>query len=272
MNFYVLQQYLVNKTPAETEFSYIGDENQRGAPHCPACGDCVGSLTRVPPHAVELEVWHRQFGDFAFGVSDALLVSERVKAVCEEHGVVGLLGCDPVEVVRVKKHKRFNGDPPSYFHVTVMRGPAAVDQQQSGYQWVKPPTCPHCRLGSAKRWDRLVLEPNTWSGEDIFIPRGLSATYVVAQRFKDICEQYRVSNAFFIPADEYEHDFYPWENIERARELAAMELSEELVEKIKPNGERWRYYFKRNELVIIHPDGRLEINRPLEGVDFWNRQ
>ena len=54
-------------------------------------------------------------------------------------------------------------------------------------------------------------------GEDIFIARGLPGTIVVSERFKEWCEANEVRNAVFVPAEEYAHDFYPWEKESSAR-------------------------------------------------------
>ncbi len=59
------------------------------------------------------------------------------------------------------------------------------------------------------RWQRLILEEGTWTGEDVFRPRGLSGQIMVTQRFKDACEQNGITNAFFTPAEDAGHDFYP---------------------------------------------------------------
>jgi hypothetical protein len=62
-----------------------------------------------------------------------------------------------------------------------------------------------------RRWQRVILEPGSWTGEDIFHARGLPATYITSERFKEVCERYRIANAVLIPAEEYGYDFYPWE-------------------------------------------------------------
>jgi hypothetical protein len=58
--------------------------------------------------------------------------------------------------------------------------------------------------------ERLVLEPGTWTGDDVFEPRGL-AEIMAPQRFKDACDRHGIKNAEFRPAEEAGHDFYPGE-------------------------------------------------------------
>jgi hypothetical protein len=95
---------------------------------------------------------------------------------------------------------------------------------------------------------------------------------MATERFKEFCEEHQFANAVFIRAEEYEYDFYPWENLKRAAELARLPLGEGLLEKVRPNGERLRYCVKTNELVTIALDATLKMFRPLERIKYWNAQ
>jgi hypothetical protein len=96
---------------------------------------------------------------------------------------------------------------------------------------------------------------------------------MTSERLKTVCEREGLTNAVFIPGEEYWHDFYPSDNVKRIEELARMPVGEELEEKIKPNGEVWRYHRKRNELLIINPDGSIQTMwHPLEGAKYWDEQ
>jgi hypothetical protein len=91
----------------------------------------------------------------------------------------------------------------------VSRGRTAIDLAASGFEWLEPPTCPECRSAIIVRWQRVVIEEETWTGDDIFIARGLPGTYVVSERFKGVCDEHHIKNAVFVPAESYGHDFYP---------------------------------------------------------------
>lgn len=112
--------------------------------------------------------------------------------------------------MRVKKCKRFVGDPPPYYHVTACRSRAAIDLAKSGFETDgDPPVCPVCRIdGVLIRGRAVIIEPSTWSGEDVFIARGLPGTIITTERFKEVCEANGITNAVFIPAEEYSFDFY----------------------------------------------------------------
>ena len=45
--------------------------------------------------------------------------------------------------------------------------------------------------------------PDTWSGEDIFFPTGLSGAIVVSQRFVDFVNSNKLTNINFTPAKQY---------------------------------------------------------------------
>jgi hypothetical protein len=172
-------------------------------------------LPWLPPHRAELEALGQDFGDIAFGPGLEFLVSEQFKEPWCKTELVGLEGFFPVEIAKVKKHKKIGGSVPNYFCVSVVRSRAAIDVVASGLErndGTGAEVCPECRLGpGVRRAQRIVLEPSTWSGEDIFIARGLPGTYIASERFKGFCERNQMKNAVLIPALEYSFDFYPWE-------------------------------------------------------------
>jgi hypothetical protein len=210
MHFYVLERS-VEKVSCETRFSYLKPHKNGPAPHCPRCNGAIGSLTSLPPYNIELELWDKGFGDVSFGPGDHLLVSERFKTLWEEHGLTGFEGFTPVTIKKVIRHKKFKGDPPKYFLTSVPYGKAILDQDASGFEWERPPTCPVCREGLAKRWKSHLLLPNTWGGENLFRVIGLG-TIMADQRFKDFVDQFHITSCWLIPAEQYAHDFYPGEN------------------------------------------------------------
>ena len=180
---------------------------------CPLCHEPIGMLAWLPPLRVELITWRREYGDIVPGPGCSLLISPRLKAIVEEHCLTGFEGFDPVTIVRVKHRRRWKVEvpPPKYVRVTVKLGQAAIDQVKSEMEHRNPSTvCASCRTGGfLLRWARVVIEEGTWSGEDIFVARGLPGTFICTERFKQICDEYKILNADFIPAEEYGRDFYP---------------------------------------------------------------
>lgn len=212
MNFYVLK-HSVEKVTFETDFSYLKPDKTGDAPSCPKCKKVIGSLISLPPYNIELELWGKGFGDVSFGPGDHLLVSERFKTLWEEHGLTGFEGFTSVTIKKVIRHKKFTGNPPGYFLTSVPYGKAVLDQDASGFEWEKPPTCPVCRQGRIiKRWESHILMPGTWDGTNIFQPIGISGSIMTDQKFKDFVDQFHITSCWLIPAEQYAHDFYPGEN------------------------------------------------------------
>jgi hypothetical protein len=217
MVFYLLNQTPTGRNAAASIDALTADGTKYGdAPRCEACGDFLGMRPWLPPYRVELETWGSEFGDLAFPTADDILVSLRFKQLWEREGLVGLSGFEPVEVVKVRRHRKFRGDPPPYFKAAVVLSRAVVDNVASAVELEEQPMCPVCQLGSGiKRWKAIIIKPETWNGEDIFQLRWVGGFYVT-NRFKEFCEANDIKNAVLIPAEEYGHDFYPWEKKSRA--------------------------------------------------------
>jgi len=209
MHFYGLKRPGEGSSSAETDYVNVDPVIRGEAPRCPACGKFIGLIPWLPPHRAELELWGAAYGDVVFGTAYKLLVSERFKILYQEAGLSGLLGFDPVEIVRVKRCDRRapRGAHPPYYCVSAVRSRAAIDQKASRFKWDRAPNCSECREGVVRSWKRIVIEPNTWSEEDVFEARGLGG-YFASERFKDFCDAHKIANAVLIPAEEYAHNFY----------------------------------------------------------------
>ena len=208
MRFYTLTHPL--RGDADTVASKEAGYSQGDAPSCPACGKPVGMLSWLPPFRVVLTLYGKYFGDVVFFPgSDDFLVSQKFREVYHANRLAGLSGFDPVEVMRVKSRHKKRPPPPAYFRVGAGYGHTALDLTASGFEWIEPPTCTLCHTATIMRWKHLVIEEGTWTGEDIFRPRGMAGEFMVSERFKVACEQNQVTNALFTPAEEAGHDFYP---------------------------------------------------------------
>jgi len=137
-----------------------------------------------------------------------VLVSERFKNAFLRSGLIGLSWFAPTEVVKVVARRGKIPKPmPNYFYAVPGRSRAAIDHRGSGMEYERPWTCEECRIGNMRRFQRVVLEPNSWSGEDVFIARGLPGTVLTSERFKDLCDRYAFSNCLLIEAERHHRDF-----------------------------------------------------------------
>jgi hypothetical protein len=211
MSFFVLRVPKAGEAPAVTYFLPAAGSRTGDAPRCSVCGNFVGMLPLLPRIRVELETWERMFGDIVFGPGDELLLTERVVKLFRSSALIGLLEVDKAEVIKVKSRRKLSTNVPTYFCCTVARSRAALDDVKSGVVREEPWTCEECRIGSVKRATGVYLEPESWSGEDIFIARGLPGTILTSDRFKTLCEEHSISNCELVPADRFHFDHYPWE-------------------------------------------------------------
>jgi len=211
MKFYVLTNPADAGEPAVTDFLDVDPVKRGEAPECPSCGETIGLLPWLPPHRAQLEVWGSQYGDVAFGPGYELLISKRLADLYRREGLSGLAGFHEVEVVRVIRRggSKLRTPVPPYCCVTVAYSRAAVDLEASQLILEKPCTCSECRGGFVVRTTRVVLEEDTWSGEDLFRPRGLRGIIMASERFTAFFERNHMNNGLLIDADHFSFDFYP---------------------------------------------------------------
>lgn len=203
--FFVMKRLLGG--PHDTEFSKV-KPNRGPALRCPQCGEPLGMLTWQPPYQVEIELHGQEFGDLIEGPGGDLLVTERFAEDFQAEGLTGLGGFQPVEIVRVRS-KRPGPEPrslPRYRWVTVAHGGPALDMERSRLRISKPMECTQCRYAGIDAIDGLVLEEGTWSGEDVFRPRGLWGRILVSERFMRFAERHAMSHMAWVPIEKYVWD------------------------------------------------------------------
>jgi hypothetical protein len=204
--FFVLEEDLFG--PHDTQCLRTGSANFEGAPRCPRCGDPIGLRTWLPPYRVELELHGKEFGDFVKGPGYEVLLSKRMVESFLAEGLTGVLGFHPVEVVRVRRKRTTSRTVtvPQYFGASPSFGRGAVDQAHSRIRRTEPVKCPECRNPGAETIHGFALEPGTWSGEDVFRPRGLQGRILVSERFTQFVQRYGLTNMKLIPTEEYVKD------------------------------------------------------------------
>lgn len=210
MVFYVLTR----KTPSEygseydTEFLAAEDANYGEAPRCPVCGRFTGGRRWLPPLRIELELHGTDFGDVVtgFGGSD-LLVSPRFEEVYRSNHLAGLEGFEPVEIVKVRSRRRVTSEPPAYRRVDVAPSEVAIDVEETGVVRGGPIECTYCLTSTINGIRRVVIDEATWSGEDVFVPRGLPGTITASERFRDVCLQHAITNLKLVESREFVETF-----------------------------------------------------------------
>jgi hypothetical protein len=195
-----------------THYHPIDGKSGPGA-QCENCGLAVGSLTWLPPYRVELELWGESFADVAFSGASDLLISERFKHIYQTARLQGVKGFEPVEIVKVKFRKRkHKAQPPKYFHVSILRDSARVDDQLSGLEREEPSTCLECGSSGAVKYQRISLVEGTWSGLDVFYARGLPGIILVSNRFEESYRINKITGGVLIPVEirSYDRNDFSW--------------------------------------------------------------
>jgi hypothetical protein len=212
MKIFVLQNPRSERGDSVTDYVPVDGSRTGAAARCPVCEKFIGMLPLLPPVRVELEGWGSQWGDVAFGPGDQILISEKLRTLSAEAGLIGFARLDAANVVKVKRHKSAVGEPPRYHLASIQRSRAVVDGPSSGLVQEETPTCADCCLdGIIKRVRRIVLQPKTWSGEDVFFARGLPGTILVSERFKQLCDENHLANCSLVAAEKFGFDHYPQE-------------------------------------------------------------
>lgn len=208
MNFYVLEpEGLLFGT--KWAYGEVSDPVRYGdVIECPVCGEAVSLKEYLPPHFIQVSsAKPEKWGDFLWGAGFDLMVSERFRQVYKQRQLRGIeYFYPPAMIVRMGRKKR--GDLPeslpTYRLVRVTWNGANLDDAQS--QVVrKSSACSYCR-GAVKSLERIVIEPGSWTGADIFIARGLNGVILVSEQFRQAVERESLRNAWLIPAEKYVYD------------------------------------------------------------------
>lgn len=193
-----------------TDFEYDESVVKTGAPQCPECGTFVGMLQARPPYRVHLETWAMCYGDFAFWMTD-FLVTSRVRDAYIDSSLSGLSDFHATEIVIRTNHKPIKDDPPEYFRTIPNIGSARIDISASGMEWKdnKQPTCPVCLGdgGTLTSWKHIVIDEDSWNGDDIFYAYGIPGVLVATSRFVEWANQHQFKNLAWERSKENSHAF-----------------------------------------------------------------
>ena len=204
MRFYVLEQDNHSKQYA-TEI-YGTRMNQGDSPTCPKCGANFGPLRWLPPYHIELTLRGRDFGDIVEGPGMSLLVTDAFKNAWTTYGLNGLNHFESVTIDKIVP-KRAIKHVPRYWVVMPQRDYTAVDLERTTYKRIigGPITC-YYHIGGFDAIAGIVIDQDSWTGADIFIPRNKGGTIVVTQRFADMIAEHHLTHAILIPTEKYIFD------------------------------------------------------------------
>lgn len=183
--------------------SLVGD-----APRCVVCGGFLGLMPLLPPVRIEVDARGAGWADIAVAGGE-LLVSE---AFAHRYDSTDLIGLGPlfhtvVEEIRSDR-KLSEASMPAYFLARIAQSLAAMDDDLSETVRSEKNVCAACRLGGSLRsFRRVILESGTWSGEDVFVARGLPGICIATQRFKSFVEAAGFVGCVFVDARQFSLNF-----------------------------------------------------------------
>lgn len=212
MNFYVLEPD--GGLLLGTKWAYADqmDPVRRGeGDKCPVCGGPVGGLKWVPPHRVKLSSANTdKWGDFLWGAGFLLMVSDHFKTIYEVEGLAGItVFHPPAEIVRVGRMKTGDLPPslPRYHLIDIVWNGVNQDDAASEVLRERPAKCTFCRVGGfPSRQQRIAIERGSWTGDDIFTPKGAPVRIMVSERFKQVAGEHKLKNVWLIPSEKYGYD------------------------------------------------------------------
>ena len=139
------------------------------------------------------------------GPGDGFLVSERFTEAYHRENLTGFSGFLPVEVVRTVRRSRSRKpfQVPRYLYAWSEFSHTSVDVVRSHFHRDKPFTCDWCRQSLLHGIRGFFIEEGSWTGEDVFRPRGLAGINVVSERFADFVQRHGFTNMLLIPTEQY---------------------------------------------------------------------
>lgn len=214
MNFFLIRQPSPNSPEDRVGRSDAipVDDTQYGDPtYCQMCSRPTSMREWLPPFRVNLDSWGTRYADVA-NVGETLIVSDHFQKWFHTNGLKGLHGFTPIEVAKINHRRKKPLETfPQYFIASVTRSITRIDQQASGYVWKDPDkVCPECLFDTLIRHERLIVDLESWIGDDIFYPRGGNGP-LVSERFKTAWDEARLAGIIFIPSEQVGYSVFPWQ-------------------------------------------------------------
>jgi hypothetical protein len=202
--FYILGRDIT--IPAKFAQSEHSSDNFKvgDADRCPVCNGAVSMLKLRAP--IEIKFSNSFLGDFVYGEISPFIVSEDVLNAFAKTRLIGIEEFIPVVIANGKlKGKQVHT---GYYLPQIARSEARIDEVGSQMVRSGKPICFECRRGTIiDSFERLVLQPNTWSGEDIFYAKWLSGEVFISQAFVEFLKANKFTNAIYTDSRQYRSQF-----------------------------------------------------------------
>lgn len=185
----------------DTEYFKSEPIHRGDPPKCSRCGRFLGMRRWISPRRAQVVVHGQVPGDFAFASNSDFLLSDIVVDSLRVEGISGLSNVEEVEVSSILGAE--SSRIPRYFFADVTQQGAGLDLTRSDIKRTTPPTCVKCLSDGIVSIQGFVIDNGSWTGDDIFIPRGLPGVVVVSESFRSVAEHEQFGNIEFVPTEEY---------------------------------------------------------------------
>jgi len=205
-----------------TQYKYawyepVSAQYSRDFPTCEVCGSPVGPLRWIEPYVVDIKQ-PRKVGDLLYGAGGpSFVASEKFITLVED---VKLTGVERILTVRIRKmgttQKGNSYHQPKLYGVDVKHTKTRVEFDKMDVEWSHLPAADYCKNcgpggggknGVWRKIDRVVVDLNTWSGEDLFFPINFAGQVFLSSRAANLIKKANLENVTIIPCEEYSYRF-----------------------------------------------------------------
>lgn len=197
--FYVLVP--ARGSASDTEFFKSEPIARGAAPKCAACGRFLGMRRWMSPRHAQVVVHGEHPGDFAFASSSEFLVSQAAMSAIWDEELTGFKDVEEVEISSTLRAAPV--EPGRYFYGEITQQGADLDTARSDVERTAAPDCDRCLSDGIASIRGFAIDPSTWSGADIFVPRGLPGVVVVSEEFRRVAEEHGFSNIELVRTDRF---------------------------------------------------------------------
>jgi hypothetical protein len=179
---------------ADVEFEKVDPVARREAPRCPKCGRFVGMMGWEAPRQARLISHGVSRSDVAFRSRSDFLVTERFVAAFAQLELTGIDSFDPVDTTGAT----FGME---WFFVQYEESRVRLDPSRSDVIG-EPSGCTWCVYAGIDSVKHLAVQ-DIGAVVDIARLRTLPSLVVVTERFLSLADVVELSNAAFVPLDEF---------------------------------------------------------------------
>ena len=189
---------------------------EKNGPVCPQCGQMIACPRMIPPHDVWLKA-PRLIPDVVnIGSSHLELLVSANLAIA----LTGLKGVERIDKARISKvgTKKSKAQPPDLFAVQITHSQVRVDFNACEPTWTDKPADDYCRRcgpggggpgGCLWSFEKIVLDLEHWTGEEIFYPINLATAIIVTGEAAEKTNLSSFQNLLLVPIENYRHSYGP---------------------------------------------------------------